>query len=110
MTLRRKVIALQSQKPTRNPSNASMTRFLSAWGHPGSAPANLAPMFVSRHANSARRALNALLIIHCDTRATVGTLSPSVLVPVMTTTEAVVPARSLTLSGTFSMRTMTGRR
>jgi hypothetical protein len=39
-----------------------------------------------------------------------GTWSPCVLAPVMTTTEAVVPAPSLMLPGTFSMRTTTGRR
>src|SRR5262249_58459355 len=46
-------------------------------------------------------------IIHCNTRGTGGTRSATVLVPASTTTEAAVPARSLTLSGTFSMRTMT---
>src|SRR5450631_817982 len=50
------------------------------------------------------------LIIHCNTRGTGGTWPPSVLVPVMTTTEAVVPARSLMLAGAFSMRTITGMR
>ena len=37
------------------------------------------------------------MIIHCNARGTGGTRSP--LVPVMTTTEAMVPARSLMLSG-----------
>ena len=59
---------------------------------------------------STKLRLVGLLIIHCNTRGTGGTWSPSVLVPVMTTTEAVVPARSLMLSGTFSMRTITGMR
>ena len=55
-------------------------------------------------------ALDASTNIHCNTRGTGGTRPPSVLVPVMTTTEAVVPARSLTLSGTLSIRTATGMR
>ena len=54
--------------------------------------------------------LVTFLIIHCNARGTGGTRSPSVLVPVMTTTEAVVPARSLILSGTLSIRTATGMR
>ena len=59
---------------------------------------------------SAHWALNALMIIHSNTRGAGGTRSPSVLVPVMTTTEAVLPARSLMLSGAFSMRTITSMR
>jgi hypothetical protein len=45
-----------------------------------------------------------------QTRVCFGTRSPSVPVPVITTTEAVMPARSLMLSGTSSMRTITGMR
>jgi hypothetical protein len=48
-------------------------------------------------------------IVHCSARGTGGTRPPAVLVPAMTTTEAVVPARSLNLSEAW-MRTMTGMR
>ena len=43
------------------------------------------------------------------TRGTGGTWALSVPVPVMTTTEAVVPARRLTLSGTFSTKAPLGQ-
>jgi hypothetical protein len=46
-------------------------------------------------------------LVHCNTRGTGGTRSPTVVVLVMTTTAAVVPARSLTLSGNFSKRIAT---
>src|SRR5262249_32130922 len=46
---------------------------------------------------------------HCNARGTGGTSTP-LPVPVRTTTDAVVPARSLTVSGTFSRCTMTGMR
>src|SRR5215831_17630528 len=47
---------------------------------------------------------------HCNARGTGGTPEPSLLVPVMTNTDAVVPARNLTVSGTLSRYTTTGIR
>jgi hypothetical protein len=53
---------------------------------------------------------SAISFLYCNTRGTAGTESSPLLVPVMTTTDAVVPARNLTVSGTFSRRTITGMR
>src|SRR5262249_17487918 len=68
-----------------------------------------------RDVDARRRQLQAHLvhrngtIVPCIARGPGGTARAAVLVPVMTTTEAVVPARRLTLSGAWT-RTMTGMR
>ena len=83
-----------------------MIRFLSAWGHTvGASPASCTNVCLARYANFDTLGVKHSLQ-HAGNRWHLGTILP---VPVMTTTEAVVPARRLTLSGTFSTKAPLGQ-
>jgi hypothetical protein len=74
---------------------------------PGPQPSESNPRKPAVACTASRSAISSL---YCNTRGTGGAESSPLLVPVMTTTDAVVPARNFTVPGTFSRRTITGMR